>query len=63
MIPVAVAPERESDHVAPPLASLVRTLPTHAPVGSLNPMKLPVPVTSSVYPGFVLPRPIRAPVS
>jgi hypothetical protein len=60
---VAVAPDIVLVHDAPPVASETRTFPSPAPVGSLNQIKLPVPVTSSVYPGFVFPRPIRAPVS
>ena len=63
MIPVAVAPEMLVVHDATPLASDVRTFPSHAPVGRRNQTKLPVPVTSSVYPGLVFPRPIRDPVS
>jgi hypothetical protein len=63
VIPLAVTdPENVDDQLAFPEASVMRNLPTPAPVGIRKPSNSPVPVTSRVEFGVVLPIPILHPV-
>ena len=54
-------PENVDDQLAFPEASVMRNLPTPAPVGIRKPSNSPVPVTSSVEFGLEFPIPILHP--
>lgn len=54
-----VVPENTGDQVASPVASDMRSLPSHGD----PPVILIVPATSSLAPGFVVPIPIDVPLS